>query len=138
MKLLCILFSHSGPPFIISHSISVEGSDTVLSVTFFSQPFPRDPMWHYNNEPVALGSQFLQTTTYSPVQVRQHRVIVNQEGFISNLTVPEAGIGVYKCVILNSFGQAHQLFVIEQGILDFHLKWRSLIRSLITNHSIYR
>lgn len=73
-------------------------------------------MWHYNNEPVALGSKFLQTTTYSPVQVRQHRVIVNQEGFISNLTVPEAGIGVYKCVILNSFGQANQLFVIEQGI----------------------
>ncbi|CAC5410307.1 TTN [Mytilus coruscus] len=106
--------SVSGPPFVISHSISVDGSDMVFSVTFVSKPFPSDPKWYYNNEPVALGTKFLQTTTYSIVQIRQHRVFVNEEGFISNLTVSKAEYGLYKCVILNSFEEVNQLFVIEQ------------------------
>ncbi|CAC5417026.1 TTN [Mytilus coruscus] len=106
--------SVSGPPFVISHSTSVDGSDTVFSVTFFSKPFPSDPKWYYNNEPIALGTKFLQTTTYSIVQIRQHRVLVNVEGFISNLTVHKAEYGLYKCVVLNSVGEVNQLFVIEQ------------------------
>lgn len=84
-------------------------------MTFFSKPFPSDPKWYFNNEPVALGTKFLQTTTYSSVQIRQHRVLVNEEGFISNLTVHKAELGLYKCVILNSFGEVNHLFVIEQG-----------------------
>ncbi|XP_076078671.1 uncharacterized protein LOC143048715 isoform X3 [Mytilus galloprovincialis] len=73
-----------------------------------------DPKWYFNDEPVVLGTQFLQTTTYSIVQIIQHRVLVNEEGFISNLTVHKAEYGLYKCVILNSFGEVNQLFVIEQ------------------------
>lgn len=105
----------SGSPFITSHSQSVDKFDTVLSVSFFSQPFPSDPQWQYNNEPVALGSKYLQTTTYSIVQIKQHRVIVNEEGFMSNLTVHNADFGLYKCIIQNKFGQVHQLFTFEQG-----------------------
>ncbi|XP_071137394.1 uncharacterized protein [Mytilus edulis] len=104
----------SGPPFVISHSSSVDESDTVFSITFFSIPFPSDPKWYYNNEPVTLGTKFLQTTTYSIVQIRQHRVLVNVEGFVSNLTVHKAEYGLYKCVIRNSFGEVNQLFGIEQ------------------------
>ncbi|VDH94808.1 Hypothetical predicted protein [Mytilus galloprovincialis] len=106
--------SVSGPPFITSHSQSVDKFDTVLSVSFFSQPFPNDPQWQYNNEPVALGSKFLQTTTYSIVQIKQHRVIVNEEGFMSNLTVHNADFGLYKCIVQNKFGQVHHLFTFEQ------------------------
>ncbi|VDI10440.1 Hypothetical predicted protein [Mytilus galloprovincialis] len=106
--------SVSGPPFVISHSTTIDGSDTIFSATFFSIPFPSDPKWYYNNEPVALGTKFLKTTTYSIVQIRQHRVLINEEGFISNLTVHNAEYGLYKCVILNSFGETNQLFLIEQ------------------------
>ncbi|XP_063404728.1 uncharacterized protein LOC134688187 [Mytilus trossulus] len=104
----------SGSPFVISYSSSVDVTDTIFSVTFFSIPFPSDPKWYYNNEPVALGTKFLQTTTYSIVQIKQHRVLVNVEGFVSNLTVHKAEYGLYNCVIRNSFGEVNQLFLIEQ------------------------
>ncbi|XP_076078669.1 titin-like isoform X1 [Mytilus galloprovincialis] len=106
--------SVSGPPFFISQFTTVDGGDTVFSVTFFSKPYPNDPRWYFNNEPVALGAKFQQTTSYTIVQIRQHRVLVNVEGFISNLTVHKAAYGLYKCVILNSFAEVNHLFVIKQ------------------------
>ncbi|XP_063404726.1 uncharacterized protein LOC134688185 [Mytilus trossulus] len=106
--------SVSGPPFFISQFTTVDGSDTVFSVTFFSKPYPNDPQWYVNNEPVALGAKFQQTTSYTIVQIRQHGVLVNEEGFISNLTVHKAEYGLYKCVIINSFREVTHLFDIEQ------------------------
>ncbi|XP_063404729.1 uncharacterized protein LOC134688188 [Mytilus trossulus] len=104
------------PPFVITHSTSEDDIDTVFSITFFSIPFPSDPKWYYNNEQVTLGTKFLQVTTYSIVQIRQHRVLVKVEGFVSNLTVHKAEYGLYKCVIRNSFGEVNQIFLIEQEI----------------------
>ncbi|CAG2213766.1 unnamed protein product [Mytilus edulis] len=116
-----------------SHSIELKCTLKLrydFSVTFFSIPFPSDPKWYYNNEPVALGTKFLKTTTYSIVQIRQHRVLINEEGFISNLTVHKAEYGLYKCVILNSFGEMNQLFLIEQEQNTFSISTTEATTSL--------
>ena len=116
MTFLSMLPLLTGPPLILSYSVSSDGKDTVLSLLFFSSPFPKAPEWEFDNTPVGTRINFLQTTTYTTIQMRQHKVIVERPGFISNLTIIDSKYsGNFLVIVENTFGTVRQHIVVSEG-----------------------
>lgn len=84
---------------------------------FYSQQFPIEPKWYYNDELIVQNSNFQQTTTFSTVEVQQHRIKTYVNGLVSNLTLrTEKNLyGEYKCEIRNSYGSVKESFILSKG-----------------------
>lgn len=113
---LCIVI-FAGPP-IILHSSTLElEAFIILSVMFYSQPYPIEPKWYLDNEAVVLGSHIQQSTTLSKVEIQLHRVTTFVDGFISNLTIKtgKEKYSFYKCHVENTFGSSNAIITLQRG-----------------------
>ena len=80
----------------------------ILSVIFYSQPYPNEPKWYLDNQDIVLGSDIYHTTTFASVDMQLHRVTTYVDGFITNLTIKSWRkiFGDYNCNVDNFFGSS--------------------------------
>ena len=89
-----------------------------LSIKFYSNPSPDDPVWYMDNRSLSYGFKYLNVTSANRISPILHDIEVMVDGYVSTLTIRNYSMndnGIYTFIVRNSFSVTEESIVINSN-----------------------